>query len=163
MPRAIPCMLSILLDGKLDFHPSFKFMPADKLAETKAANYSTYGKEFVLYCNTTGTAKQWMKLLLMLEQALRTENIRSHNKLPCGDRIVPGSYYLGYRNDHDLQGRYISSHFDYNPHGRLDPFFTFKIEEICAPLQRYGESDGGITLWFKRKKRKVEILDDEDQ
>lgn len=84
------------------------------------------GKQITIYCHMTFN-RNWESIFNRIEDSLYKAEIQSGEFSP-GDRQIPESNYLSYRNDDNGHGKYISSNSDYNPSRQSDPFINFSLE-----------------------------------
>jgi len=127
----------ILLDKQLTCRPMFKLLRQDKLQKTLLKGGNNLGKEFVLYCHEQTSPYHWMSLLHEIEMQLRKANVRPGHQPPQGDRLVPGSLYMGYRNDAGKDGEYLFAENNYNPGAWFDHYRDFCIDDTPVFLMKY--------------------------
>ncbi len=104
----------------------------DHLADPAAGQR---GKMITIYTNRTTDAAHYMRLCAHLEQQLQAAGIAPGLSV-TGDRPVPGSSYLSYRNDRTLSGAYndaaqtraLPAHMRYNPSLGADPYAGFVLD-----------------------------------
>jgi hypothetical protein len=87
---------------------------------------SQCGKQITIYCFVSPNV-DWERVFNKIEDALFNANINNHKFSP-GEKEIPGSRYLSYRNDSDKDGNYVYSSNDYNPAGFSDPFQNIELE-----------------------------------
>ncbi len=93
------------------------------------------GKMITIYTNKNTDPAHYMRLCAYLEQQLSAAGIAPGLSVK-GDRPVPGSSYLSYRNDRTPDGAYndaasnraLPAHLQYNPTMSADPYAGFVLD-----------------------------------
>lgn len=102
------------------------------------------GKSITIYTRNDIDPAHYKAIFAHLEAELRNAGIAPGLNVK-GDRTVPGSTYMSYRNDRDENGRYNDAdktrsqdaHLSYNPRRVADPYATYMVAEPLADLARY--------------------------
>ena len=115
------------------------------------------GKTFTLY--DTGESK-WHDILLEIESAFIKDKI-IHGLPVSGERNIPGSRYIYYRNDGNFAGgKYnpakdillLSPDQRYNPMGLNDPFINISIQKMSDPKPQTDKRHDELSLLEDLKK-----------